>query len=144
MDGKWESVSNGGIGPTREQVITGGPPPSPVPTRLQTILSSIDTINIIYDTEQARSLASRFAHDLLLYHRLDSALVEDAAGVDPSSFEGNSVIIGTLHSISIQHLLKQALTSFNLRQGGLYLSDKHLPTSNSECKSTGIPISTLT
>jgi len=117
--------------------IVPGPSPPPVPTRLQAILTSEDTINIIYDTKPALSLAVRLAHDLQLYHRLDSAIFSDmqVANLDDRAFAGNSIIIGTLKSNMIQRLLKKGLTSFNLKKGRLHLGDCHLPTYSSECES---------
>lgn len=93
------------------------------PTRIQTILSTLGTINIFFDGEPALSLAKRLAHDLHLYHRLDAEILGPAATEDEER-GGNSVVIGTLQSPRIRRLLETGGTSFNLRKGTLSLDEK--------------------
>ena len=105
----------------------------PVPTRLQAILTTTGPITIVYEGEQAFSVAKRLAHDLHLYHRLDSELISEGDSSPHPPSAGNSVVIGTLQSVSVQRALGEAKTPFRLQDGSLVLNGKPLPT-NTECK----------
>ncbi|KAJ2916870.1 hypothetical protein MD484_g3582, partial [Candolleomyces efflorescens] len=107
--------------------------PFSIPTRLQAILTTVGPINIVFDEEQAFSLAKRLAHDLHLYHRLDSELISAGDNSLHMHSTGNSVVIGTLQSVSVQRALREARTPFRLYNGSLVLGGKPLPT-NTECK----------
>lgn len=105
---------------------------NPPPTRLQSILSTQSLVKFLYDTEPAFSLARRVAHDLLTYHRLDAELlVSSSLG---SSVNESTVIIGTLRSPQIQEVIEKQHTSFSLRSGELYLSDKVVDMSEGQCE----------
>ncbi|RXW24865.1 hypothetical protein EST38_g947 [Candolleomyces aberdarensis] len=113
--GGWAATSDGSFSPS-------------VPTRLQAILSTAGPINIAYDGAQAFSLAKRLAHDLHLYHRLDSELTSEGDNSPHTPSAGNSVVIGTLKSTSVQRALREAKTPFRLQDGTLVLNGKPLPT----------------
>ncbi|KAJ2931423.1 hypothetical protein H1R20_g5707, partial [Candolleomyces eurysporus] len=95
---------------------------------LQAILTTAGPITIAYDGDKAFSLAKRLAHDLYLYHRLDSELTSEGDNSPHKPSAGNSVVIGTLQSASVQRALREARTPFRLRNGTLVLDGKPLPT----------------
>lgn len=115
------------------QATSGGSLSSSVPTRLQAILTTAGPIDIVFDGEQAFSLAKRLAHDLHLYHRLDSELISEGDNSLHIPSAGNSVVIGTLQSVSVQRTLREGKTPFRLYDGSLVLDGKPLPA-NTECK----------
>jgi len=109
------------------------PTPSP-PTRMQSFLSNTGTVTFIQPSSKQdlpknfTSLAYRLAHDLHVYHRLDSQIVEmtDEAGLTWP--DGNIVLIGTLSDPLIRCVLSQGKTPLAIQGDYLILNGYNLNT----------------
>ncbi|KXN90500.1 hypothetical protein AN958_04172 [Leucoagaricus sp. SymC.cos] len=110
--------------------------PSP-PTRIQFFLSTSGPINFILSTSgegnkrNFESLPFRLAHDLYIYHRLDSEIVQDHELVNGSKIdwpEGNIVLVGRMKDPFVQHVLNQGRTPIRLWGNSLMLNGQSLKT----------------
>lgn len=104
--------------------------PSP-PTRIQYFLSSNGPITFVQPSsnhDQAKNfntLALRLAHDLHIYHRLDSEIIRDhelISGADVDWPKGNTVLMGTLSDPLIKHVLSQGKTPLAIQGNRLSLN----------------------
>ena len=111
--------------------------PSP-PTRIQSFLSSNGTITFIQPSSKQglpknfKSLAFRLAHDLHVYHRLDSQIVELANELTNETEltwpDGNIVLIGTLSDPLIKYVLSQGKIPLAIQGDYLTLNGHNLNT----------------
>lgn len=109
------------------------PTPSP-PTRMQSFLSNNGTVTFIQPSSKQdlpknfTSLAYRLAHDLHVYHRLDSQIVEMTDETELTWPDGNVVLIGTLNDPLIRYVLSQGKTPLAIQGDYLTLNGHNLNT----------------
>jgi len=109
------------------------PMPSP-PTRMQSFLSNNGTVTFIQPSSKQdlpknfTSLAYRLAHDLHVYHRLDSQIVEMTDETELTWPDGNVVLIGTLNDRLIRYVLSQGKTPLAIQGDHLTLNGHNLNT----------------
>lgn len=91
------------------------------PSRIQTILTSAAPINLLAANEMIAenlSVALRIAHDLHLYHKLDSEIVTESVALHRSQHgswtAGNIVFIGTASSPFAKLVLQEGKSSFQI------------------------------
>jgi len=107
--------------------------PSP-PTRMQSFLSNNGTVTFIQPSstqdlpKNFTSLAYRLAHDLHVYHRLDSQVVEMTDETELTWPHGNVVLIGTLNDRLIRYVLSQGKTPLAIQGDHLTLNGHNLNT----------------
>ncbi|KAF9001962.1 hypothetical protein BDQ17DRAFT_1281013 [Cyathus striatus] len=107
------------------------------PSRMQAILSSPAPLILIipdYETGAELSVATRIAHDLHLYHRLDVEIVDQIRGMELLSERkwtgGNVVFIGPHSSHFVSHILRSKMTPIELSDGQIYING--IPTGEDE------------
>jgi hypothetical protein len=91
------------------------------PSRIQTILTSIGPVTLLAANEMIAenlSVALRIAHDLHLYHKLDSEIITESVALHRSQHgtwpAGNVVFIGTASSKFAKLVLQEGKTSFQI------------------------------
>ena len=101
------------------------------PSRIQTILTSAAPITLLAANEviaENLSVALRIAHDLHLYHKLDSEIITESVALHRSQHRswpaGNVVFIGTASSHFAKLVLQEGKTSFQIVDSHLYLNQK--------------------
>lgn len=111
-------------------------PPSP-PTRLLAFLSTRSPITFIplsvgsiQQQDNRLSLATRLAHDLQIYHRLDACICPNYEVINPYNVDhwpkGNIVLIGSLDDSAIQSVLEQNKLPLSMRDGQLTLNGRFI------------------
>ena len=114
------------------QVIEDGTIPSRSPAgRLSNILSSSAPLVFVIpslESISALSVATRLAHDLNVYHKLDAEIISASEAIDrlqnASTGAGNIVIIGGFDNAFGQQLLLQQQTAFASTGNRLLLNGK--------------------
>lgn len=112
-------------------------------SRIQSILRSTAPIVLVVcgdrDMLQKRSMASRIAHDLNAYHRLDVEFIhpsEALSNLETGSWsEGNIVIIGDPSSGLVQRILERKRTPFGMNRLQLTVNNQPLEGTG-QCKYT--------
>ena len=106
------------------------------PTRIQIILTSTAPITLLAANEMIAenlSVALRIAHDLHLYHKLDSEIITESVALLRSQHgtwpTGNVVFIGTASSQFAKLVLQEGKTSFQIVDSYIFFNhrrfDKH-------------------
>ena len=101
------------------------------PSRIQTILTSISPITLLVGNEviaENLSVALRIAHDLHLYHKLDSEIITESVALHRSQHgtwpAGNVVFIGTASSQFAKLVLQEGKTSFQIVDSYIFFSHR--------------------
>ncbi|KAI0798096.1 hypothetical protein C8Q75DRAFT_34633 [Abortiporus biennis] len=101
--------------------------------RMSAILSSSAPLNIVISNKtntRELSIALRIAHDLYLYHKLDSRILEahtSSKEIEQSTLQGNLIVIGTgVNNLLVKNLLEKQQTPFDLRDNRLFLNDDQI------------------
>ena len=100
---------------------------------MQTILTSIAPITLLAANEMIAenlSVALRIAHDLHLYHKLDSEIITESVALRRSQHgtwpAGNVVFIGTASSQFAKLILQEGQTSFQIIDSYIFFNHKRL------------------
>lgn len=103
------------------------------PSRIQTILTSPAPITLLAANEMIAenlSVALRIAHDLHLYHKLDSEIITESVALHRSQHgswpAGNVVFIGTASSQFAKLVLQEGKTSFQIVGSHIDFNQKRL------------------
>ena len=101
------------------------------PSRIQTILTSIAPITLLAANEMIAenlSVALRIAHDLHLYHKLDSEIITESVALHRSKHgtwpAGNVVFIGTAFSQFAKLVLQEDKTSFQIVDSFIFFNHR--------------------
>ena len=101
------------------------------PSRIQTILTSIAPITLLAANEMIAenlSVALRIAHDLHLYHKLDSEIITESVALHRSQYgtwpAGNVVFIGTASSQFAKSVLQEGKTSFQIVDSYIFFNHR--------------------
>ncbi|TFK25060.1 hypothetical protein FA15DRAFT_687246 [Coprinopsis marcescibilis] len=105
--------------------------PSAPPVRLQSVLTSSGPLTIVFSDKYDRDLAIRLAHDLQLYHRLDSDLISEEEAISRQASRswgsGNIVVIGGVASKIVDLFLKEHRTPFRVEDGRMVFQHQSFP-----------------
>jgi len=101
------------------------------PSRIQAILTSIAPITLLVANEMIAenlSVALRIAHDLHLYHKLDSEIITESVALRRSQHRtwpaGNVVFIGTASSQFAKLVLQEGKTSFHIVDSYIFFNHR--------------------
>ncbi|KAH9951491.1 hypothetical protein B0H21DRAFT_818527 [Amylocystis lapponica] len=100
--------------------------------RLSAILTSATPLTIVVPTAHSRvlSAATRIAHALNVYHKLDAEIVDDNTAMRRLGAGavglGNIVVLGGAKGVFLRAVLEQHKTPFTLKDEKLYLRDRPL------------------
>jgi hypothetical protein len=101
------------------------------PSRIQTILTSIAPMTLLAANEMIAenlSVALRIAHDLHLYHKIDSEIITESVALHRSQHgtwpAGNVVFIGTASSQFAKLILREGKTSFQIVDSYIFFNHR--------------------
>jgi len=119
------------IEPGKWQLMTGPLTIMNPPSRIQAILTSIAPITLLAANEMIAenlSVALRIAHDLHLYHKLDSEIITESVALHRSQHgtwpAGNVVFIGTASSQFAKLVLQEGKTSFQIIDSYIFFNHR--------------------